>query len=815
MVDNKYPMLSRINKSKRLAETLQISIQLLFLNLIFIAVNRLIESALFISSHHLPGMHRDALTGLFFDVSMICLLSVFLFFIIYVLMAAGRKTAISIVAAISFLFHFSHQPIAFFYIATLTPLDRLLFTHSVQEIKTTVSTAGINFYLVFALLLIFSLAFWLVARKTFKVNYFYRFRKAITAIVLLLAVLAVFVKPGDLNTATNHSTNIIRNKTVLFYQDAFSFFALRLASPPVYADVAENAARYHEAFDHHDYVSSKHAFLNKRPKGNPWGPFFEKTDTPPSVFFIFIEGLGNDFLAQTDGVMLMPFLDSLKHESLYYDHFLGTGEGSYAVLPSMIGSLPHGERGFSMLDDMPLHLNLINLLKPHGYTSGFYYGQGGYFHEKETYLKRNMIDRFVDKNVFDDDFFRIYDPHSDYHWGYHDQDLFRNYLRFARRDEGCRKLEIIFTGSMHSPFVIDREEHYNERYDRVIKNAALSPDREAYYNTYRRFLRTLLFTDDALKIFFDEISEMPCFKHSIFIITGDHPMREVPNGNALKKYHVPLLVYSPLLKETRRISSVASQFDVAPALLNLLEENYGLEFGAYSHMYGLPADTSSIFNAKSTIPLMRGNRHLDEMVHENYFFSQGELFEIQEGFALTPSTDTEKLSQLKDMLQAYRRVNDDVVRNASLLPDSLFFEYSGMNVIIDTLIDTRFYIESSQAFFDLNSAVFSVKEGQRIAVHVRGELAGRKSDKLPAIVFDLRTLDDEQVHWESIGLVAKEKSRHLDALVFFNYFGVTQAEPEHGVEYRLNMYFFNDAKLSARFDKLDLKVFATVGEKYQ
>ena len=808
-------MLSSVNKSTRLAEALQISVQLLLLNLLFVAINRLIESFLLFRMHHLQGMYGDAFAGLLFDVAMTCLFGVLLFFVIYVLLSAGRKTAITLVTAISFLFHLSHQPIAFFFLSTLTPLDRLLFTHSFQEVKTTVSTAGVNFSLVFVILSIFSLAFWLAARQFFKGNCFYRFRKAITVIVLMLAVLAVLIKPDHLDRPSHHSNNIIRNKTLIFYKDAISYFALQLATPPVYADVTANAARYHKAFDHHEYVSSKYAFFNKRPTSNPWGPFFENSDTPPSVFLIFVEGLGNDFLAPTDGVMLMPFLDSLKNESLYYDHFLGTGEGSYAVLPSMIGSLPHSERGFTMLDDMPLHLNLINLLKPHGYTSGFYYGQGGYFHEKETYLKRTMIDRFVDKNDFEDDFVRIYDPHSNYHWGYHDQDLFRNYLRFSRLDKRCRKLEILFTGSMHSPFIIDREDHYNERYDRVIKNAALSPGREAHYHTYRRYLRTLLFTDDALKMFFDEASQMPCFNHSIFIITGDHPMREVPNGNALKKYHVPLLVYSPMLKEARRISSVASQFDVMPALLNLLEDNHGLEFGAYSHMYGFPADTSSIFNSSNTIPLMRGNRHLDEIVHKKFFFSQGELFEIEEGFHLTPASDAEKLNQLKDMLQAYRRVNDDVVRNASLLPDSIFFEYSGMKVIIDTLIDTRFSIESFQEFFDLTSTIFSLKENQRIAVKIRGEVVGRKRDKLPAIVFDLRSLDDEQIHWESIGLVPQEKSRHLDAPVFFNHFSVTHAEPEPGVKYQLHMYFFNDAELSARFDRVDMKVFATIGNKHQ
>ncbi len=802
-------MLSSVNRSARSAEAMQISVQLLLLNLMFVAINRLIESLLLFRMHHLQGMYGDAFSGLLFDVAMVCLFSVFFFMLILIMPPGRRKTAIGAVSMISFLFHVSHQPIAYFFVATLTPLDRLLFTHSWREIMTTVSTAGINFLLVFLFLVIYSFAFWITAKRVFKYNYFYRFHKYIAVIVTLLAVLFVVIRPGHMNPSSFHSGDIIRNKPLIFYKDALSYFYFRLIKPPVHGNVIENTAHYQQLFDQHEYVSEKHAFLNKRKQSNPWGAFFSETNAPPSVFMIFVEGLGNDFLLPQDGVMLMPFLDSLKNESLYYDHFLGTGEGSYAVLPSMIGSLPHGVRGFTLLDDMPLHLNLINLLRPHGYSSGFYYGQGGYFHEKEKYLRRNMIDRFVEKNDYDDDYFRIYDPHSDYHWGFHDQDLFSNYLRNYLHDQDCRKLEIFFTGSMHSPFIIERDEHYDRRYDTVIANADISPERRAYYRNYHRYLRTLLFTDDALRLFFEEVSQRPCFEQSIFIITGDHPMRELPSGNALKKYHVPLIVYAPMLKESRRISSVTSQFDVMPALLNLLEQNYGLSIGRYSHMFGLPADTTTGFKANNTIPLMRGNRHLDEMVHRNYFLSQNQLYEIHEGLDIVPVNDAEMFNHLQEMLQAYQRVNNDVVRTANMLPGATFLDHTGMKVIIDTLIQGRFAIESFQEYYNLGSSKLTLSPGQQIVIHIRGETAGRRRNILPMMVFDLRTPDGQQVHWESIHPHQKDKPRHLAAPKFFNHFMVLQTEPEAGVEYELFAYFWNNEKVSAGFDKLELKIFAT------
>ncbi len=749
-------------------EAQKITVILLVLNLVFIILNRAIEAFLLLQNHHFEGIIPDVLLGLVFDLPALCLAGI-LFFLVFLLLPSAWSGALKIVIlALSFLFHLFHLQLLYFFSATLTTLDRLLFAHTFEELVFTIKTAGIDFGLVLSLFVLYSLLFWLAAWLFFKYRLFIRFRKAAAWIVPVIATGCLWMSPGYIVTHSYQSINIQKNKSLHFYEDVVKHLSQKIFYRDRVYDIIANSEKYQQYYYEHEYVSKEYPFLNKRHTCNPWGNFFIKGEEPPSIVMIIVEGLNNDFLLPDDGVMLMPFLDSLKNESLYWDHFLGTGERSFAVLPSMIGSLPHGEIGFSMLGDMPLHLSLINQLNPYGYKTGFFYGQSGYFHNKESYLYRNNIDIFVDKENFDDGFTKIYDPKSDYFWGYHDRDLFRNYFMITGDDKRCRRLDIFFTGTMHSPFAIDNEKHYNSRYDRIINGSNLPPERIAYYQNYKHYLRTLLFTDDALRYFFENFSKNRCYENTIFIITGDHPMTEVLVANPLKKYHTPLIVYSPLLTRSKTISSVAGQFDVLPALINLLERNFEIDFGKYSSIFGLPADTTREFRSRAMIPFMRGNRLVDELLYNNYFLSGGRLYDVRPGFEIIPVDKPKIKEKMQMMLKAYNKVNDDMIREARLIPDSLFFSHTHLQPLIDTTYTRTVKIKPGLEYYNLSSVPLLSLPEEKFYVYARGIIAGRKSDPMPLLVFERRNEQDSVLQWDATGLHLRQKGKSYGASVYFN-----------------------------------------------
>ncbi len=120
-------------------------------------------------------------------------------------------------------------------------------------------------------------------------------------------------------------------------------------------------------------AESRYPFLHKDETPDVLGPFFNTAPTPPNVVIIIVEGLGRAFTGP-DAYLgsFTPFIDSLAQQSLYWENFLSEGGLTFAVLPSIVGSLPFGQQGFADLGaQMPDHLSLPGILKKKWVYVGF------------------------------------------------------------------------------------------------------------------------------------------------------------------------------------------------------------------------------------------------------------------------------------------------------------------------------------------------------------------------------------------------------------------------------------------------------------
>ncbi|MCX5783966.1 MAG: sulfatase-like hydrolase/transferase, partial [Elusimicrobia bacterium] len=80
-------------------------------------------------------------------------------------------------------------------------------------------------------------------------------------------------------------------------------------------------------------------------------------------------------------------------------------------------------------------------------------------------------------------------------------------------------------------------------------------------------LRTQKYSDYALGKFFKEAVKAPFFKNTVFIITSDHAP-SYPDFDK-KRFHIPLLLYSPLIKTPKKDARLISQLDLAPTIIAL------------------------------------------------------------------------------------------------------------------------------------------------------------------------------------------------------------------------------------------------------
>ncbi|WP_347374470.1 sulfatase-like hydrolase/transferase [Aequorivita sp. Q41] len=399
-------------------------------------------------------------------------------------------------------------------------------------------------------------------------------------------------------------------------------------------------------------------------------PFFNTNEAKPNIVFIVVEGLGSEFLDGNDYSGFTPYLDTLINKSMYWENFVSTTGRSFGLLPSLFGSLPFGETGFLEIKNTPSHLSLINILKANGYYTSFYSGDASSFDRKIKFLEYNGIDKLVDENSYSSAFVKTKANDGGFSWGYPDGEIFKKALQSLNIEKQPR-LDIIMTLTNHEPFQYPDKEDYMAQVDNLV-NASEKP--EALKNKilgHRDIFGSLLYTDNSLRDFMQAYSQRPDYNNTIFIITGDHRLIPIAMKDKLCRYHVPLLMYSPMLKKAEKFKSVSSHWDVTPSLLSYLTHNHKFKPLEETAWMGKGLDTVKTFRNLNSIPLMRYKGDLNDIIYKEYLFSGNELYKINERFETSKIEDAAILKTITDSLMAFKTMNAYVTQREKIFPEAL------------------------------------------------------------------------------------------------------------------------------------------------
>ncbi len=423
-------------------------------------------------------------------------------------------------------------------------------------------------------------------------------------------------------------------------------------------------------------AESQYPFLHPNETPDVLGPFFSPSPTPPNVVVIIVEGLGRAFTG-ADAYLgsFTPFVDSLAQRSLYWENFLSEGGRTFAVLPSILGSLPFGNQGFSDLgSQMPAHLSLPGILKKNGYESAFYYGGNAQFDNMRATLRKQGVTRIVDEPTFGAGFQKMPGANG-FTWGYGDKDLFRHYLAVNAPSDTRPKFQVLLTVSTHDPFRINEQNQYLQKTEKRFETLNLTDDQKQDRRKYSYQFASILYTDDALRDFFAAYQKRSDFNRTIFLITGDHRMPEIPMTDKLDRYHVPLIVYSPLLKRRATFRSISTHFDIGPTLLAFLSTNYGLKTPSVASWLGTGIDTTRQFRNVHAYPLKMTKAELVDFVMGPYMLNQNTLFRINNNMNLESVDEPGQFNRLKATFEQFKRKNNQVL-TTKLVPDSLLNRYN-------------------------------------------------------------------------------------------------------------------------------------------
>jgi tetratricopeptide (TPR) repeat protein len=109
----------------------------------------------------------------------------------------------------------------------------------------------------------------------------------------------------------------------------------------------------------------------------------------------------------------------------------------------------------------------------------------------------------------------------------------------------------------------------------------------------------------------------------------------MPSDNPLERFHVPLMIYSPLIKSAHTFSSLALHSSITPTLLSLLQEDYGMSFPAEMPFISKPLLTDSTLSSNLDVAMIRNKNSIKEYIEGNYFLSDDKLYRIESDLSLT------------------------------------------------------------------------------------------------------------------------------------------------------------------------------------
>jgi uncharacterized sulfatase len=239
-------------------------------------------------------------------------------------------------------------------------------------------------------------------------------------------------------------------------------------------------------------------------------------------------------------------------------------------------------------------------------------------------------------------------------WGYADADLFAKVASELKKGDPQPTLSIVQTMSMHTPFMFPGIEAYRLRVDERLSVLNIPPAKRPEYFKNRDIYASILYTDDALRQFFDKLTKMPEWANTVVIITGDHRLPEIPMATRLERYHVPLLVSSPMVRAPQQFKSVSSHFDIAPSLLAMLSHRYGFKTPSNVSWMGHGLDVQVPFRNVHRIPLKQTKTELSDFVSGDYYLAQDRLYRIDDGLQPEPVENADILAQLKAEFGAFR-----------------------------------------------------------------------------------------------------------------------------------------------------------------
>ena len=581
------------------------------------------------------------------DFFTIVLIGLFLYPIYYLLNLGKKKYGNSFFLIIGGVLVLVQLSLIKYSVTTLLNLGADLLGYSFDDMFLTVSSSesfSILSLLPFLLLPLLFVVLRYFFIKKIPNSWFKR-----TAIVLLIIVLPLKFLVSDFNDAK--------------YQNKFYFLA---------ADIVEFKLNKLEADNFTVTDENEYPLLKSSEKTKDvLQPFFNiQSNKKPNIVIVMLEGLGSEFVDGNGYSGFSPFIDQLIDKSLYWENFVSTTGRTFGVLPSLLGSLPFGDTGFLEIPNTPTHVSLFSVLKENDYTTSFYSGSQSSFDNIINFLEYNDVDFVVDENKYGKDYKKVAANSGGFSWGYPDGELFRKTLSTLDGKKEPR-LDVLMTLSNHEPFTIPEKNKYTAKVDSILNSGKRLKISSGDVTNHKNIFATLIYVDESLEKFMKAYEKRADYNNTIFVFTGDHRLIPIEQKDKLCRFHVPLIIYSSMLKKPERFASISSHWDVAPSLVSFLSNNYNIETLENTAWMSSGLDTARHFRNIHEIGLMRYKGGLKDFIYKDYLYNSGNLYKIDKSFSVKRVYDKSLLKTVENSFSNFKKINGYISSKDKIYPASV------------------------------------------------------------------------------------------------------------------------------------------------
>jgi uncharacterized sulfatase len=623
-----------------------------FVALSLFALFRVVEIVLLAFTDSLKPYFLPELCGLLDDFASLAYCIAIVSIPSFLVFIFAEKAGTILIVTLSSFITLIELCLKIYFVATSVLLDEALFFYSWPDVKYILESTGLNYLLVLVLLTTFGAAvFYLLHKQIAKANY----ANWMLSFFPLIIIVAIFNRQViNLSVEGNKLLSVEISKSFFFF-DRVHLHIKRKNKNLSPEELKMAAAFFHKQHREKEFVSDEYPFQSNTQPPDVLSPYFNlSSDVKPNIVFLIVEGLGSIFSGnETRYGSFTPFIDSLAKHSLYFPNTLSTCERTFGVLPSLLGSLPYADQGFTKANGKkryPKHFSLIKILNENNYQASFFYGGMSHFTNYDDFMREQGTNYVADEK----------NDGSWYSWGMSDDDLYNTaFKKIVSGKPAMPQVQVYLTLSTHHPFTVPNQDFYFKKFNSMLDTMTVNEKLKTEIKSYITNLSSVLYADDALRRFFKTYSSLPQYANTIFVITGDHAMPEIALQNSyVDCYRIPLLIFSPIIKNPKTFPAVTSHWAVAPSILALLNAKCAIQMPAVNHWMSNGLDTFPHYRCNVQMPFMHNNAAMVDYLSGNYFLADNTLYNISRGLNNKKTiTDDNTKWIVKERLQNFIALN--------------------------------------------------------------------------------------------------------------------------------------------------------------